>query len=346
MNKNNFPGGSRGAVNRAGARVREAQFDFNDARIIDDWRAAHRSVLNTFQAILRTRTKNSEIIVAQRHKRLTTIIDKLRRYNKMQLSRMDDVAGCRLIFKNINDLYEFRKKLHKSRFKHELKNDNDKYDYIKNPKYSGYRGVHDIYSYNVNSIPGEKFKGLLIEIQYRTIYQHTWATTVELVGFITANRPKFDKGDKRYLKILGLSSEIIARAYEDRYSCFEGLSDKQVVKEFATLDNELNFVRMLERLNASNAEYTKSKNMILIFSEDDELETRSYRDATDALKALFELERENTCRDIVLVKADTSEDIRIAFKNYFSDASEFLELINNGCNKLLGEQVLTVKVDL
>ena len=157
----------------------------DDIRILEEWRTAHRHVLNTFQSLLRNRTKDTDIVVAQRHKRKLTIIDKLKRYPKMRLARMDDVAGCRLIFKNLDELYKFRENMLNARFRHQLKNDVDKYDYIKSPKSTGYRGVHDVYSYNVNSPYGEQYKGLLIEIQYRTFDQHAWATAVEVVGSIT-----------------------------------------------------------------------------------------------------------------------------------------------------------------
>ena len=65
-----------------------------------------------------------------------------------------------------------------------------------------------------------------------------------------------------------------------------------------------------------------------------ELEVRNFRDATDALRALFELERSMPDRDIVLVRADTSEDVRIAFRNYFTDAREFVKLIDSACAKV------------
>ena len=42
----------------------------------------------------------------------------------MQLSRMDDVAGCRLIFQSVGELREFRTEFYNnSRFNHKLKND-------------------------------------------------------------------------------------------------------------------------------------------------------------------------------------------------------------------------------
>lgn len=97
-----FPGRSKSTVNRAGDNVRKDAATTEDLRVIDEWRAAHREVLNTFQAILRGRTRGTAISVAQRHKRKRTIFDKLDRFPGMLRSRMDDVAGCRLIF-NIHE---------------------------------------------------------------------------------------------------------------------------------------------------------------------------------------------------------------------------------------------------
>ena len=135
-----FPGGSKSRVNRAGQRVREGSANAEDLQVIDEWRAAHRAVLNTFKVNLIQRGRGKGIIFAQRHKRKRTIFNKLARFPSMNLSRMDDVAGCRLIFQSINELYSFRDQFHKARFKHKRRNadDKDKYDYIKNPKESGY----------------------------------------------------------------------------------------------------------------------------------------------------------------------------------------------------------------
>lgn len=339
-----YPGGSKERVRRAGNAVREGSATADDLAVIDLWRAAHRPVLNTFQAILRNRTRDTGVVVAQRHKRKRTIFDKLRRFKTMQLHRMDDVAGCRLIFKNIEELYAFRERFHSAHFNHKLKNEVDKYDYIKHPKpETGYRGVHDVYEYDVASEHGQKYKGLLIEIQYRTQVQHAWATCVEVVGFITESQPKFEEGDKRFQKILALASEIIARTFEGLKSAVPELSNVDLVKQFLQLDKELSFLALLRGLNSADSDISTNKNVILIFTEGANLETRSFRDATDALRALFELERENPGKDIVLVRADTSEEVRIAFKNYFTDAREFIDLIERGCQKLSGKKMLRAK---
>jgi putative GTP pyrophosphokinase len=331
-----YPGGSRSRVNRAGEAVRSGTESFLDFAVIEDWRAAHRGVLNTFQAILRNRTRGTNISVAQRHKRKRTIFDKLRRFPRMQLSRMDDVAGCRLIFKNIRQLYAFRSEFHKAHFNHKRRNEIDKYDYIKSPKPTGYRGVHDVYEYDVRSEVGKPLAGLYVEIQYRTLVQHAWATAVELIGFVTESQPKFQAGDKRYEDVMALASEILARAFEKLKGIYSDLEDREVVRRFLALDNKIGLLRTLRGLNAADNAVTENRNAILIFLPSGDLEVKTYRDATDALRALFELEKQHPEYDIVLVRADTSDEVRLAFKNYFSDARDFLKYVDDGCAKLSG----------
>lgn len=332
-----FPGGSKARVSRAGENIRNKVETADDLKVIEEWRAAHRGVLNTFQAILRTRTKDTDITVAQRHKRKNTIFDKLQRLPGMQLARMDDVAGCRLIFNSVNELYDFRNKFHKAKFNHKRRNEVDKYNYIMNPKDTGYRGIHDVYIYDVNSEAGKSLTGLYIEIQYRTLVQHAWATAVEVVGFITASQPKFQQGDKRYEYAMALASEILTRAHEGLKGPYPEKSDREILEEFLLLDNELSLLKTLRGLNQAKSEVSDKKNAILIFSDRGDLEIKSFRYATEALRVLLELEKQMPHNDIVLVRADSSEEVRIAFRNYFSDASEFIRLIDDACTNLRGD---------
>lgn len=247
---------------------------------------------------------------------------------------MDDVAGCRLIFQDIDSLYKFRNELHKAKFKHKMRNGIDKWDYIKKPKTTGYRGVHDVYEYDVNSENGAKYKGLMIELQYRTTAQHAWATCVEVIGFITSSQPKFEQGDNRYGRIFTYASEMIARTLEGRKSCFPDMGNEELLKSFLNLDKELGFMQLLRQLNAVNNDVSTNKNVILMFSEGGSLEVKTFRYATDAIRELFFLETDNPGKDIVLVRADRSDDVRIAFRNYFSDATEFIRLIEQCCASL------------
>lgn len=331
-----FPGGSKSRVNRAGENVRAGKATADDLAVIEEWRAAHRAVLNTIQAILRERARDAGAKVAQRHKRKRTIFDKLQRLPSMNLSRMDDVAGCRLIFKRTKDLYALRENFHRARFNHKRRNadEPDKYDYIKHPKLTGYRGVHDVYEYDVNSDVGKALTGLYIEIQYRTLVQHAWATAVEVIGFITESQPKFQQGDKRFEQAMALASEVLSRAHEGQRGPCPELADRDLVAGFLTAEREINLLATLRSLNAADKTVSAKRNAILIFSEGRPLEVKSYRDATEALANLFELEKQMPDRDIVLVRADTTDEIRLAFRNYFSDARDFIKLIEDGCAKL------------
>lgn len=334
-----YPGGSKSRVNRAGESVRAGTPSVEDMDVIEQWRTAHRGVLNTFQAILRERARGQGIAVAQRHKRKRTIFDKLQRLPQMHLSRMDDVAGCRLIFRSEKELRIFREKFLRARFKHRRRNDLDKYDYIKSPKETGYRRIHDVYEYDVNSDVGRALKGLNVEIQYRTLVQHSWATAVEVIGFITEHQPKFNRGDSRFKHAMALASEVLARAHEARTGPFPTSDNLDLVAEFIKLDADLGLLNMLRSLNATDSEVSNNRNFILIFSEGRQLEVRSFRDAPDALLALFELERSAPDKDVVLVRADTADEVRLAFKNYFSDARDFIQLVEDGCARLSGAKV-------
>jgi hypothetical protein len=136
---------------------------------------------------------------------------------------------------------------------------------------------------------------------------------------------------------MALASEIIARSAEGLESCYPEKSDTGLVHEFLELDGQIGLLSLLRSLNVADSHISAKRNVILMFSEKEILELKSFRDATEALRALFELEKENPGKDIVLVRAESSEDVRIAFKNYFSDSGEFIRLIESGCQKLLNK---------
>jgi ppGpp synthetase/RelA/SpoT-type nucleotidyltranferase len=154
MSRDIYPKNSKGAVNRAGEKLVKGDMTRTDIQIIENWRAAHNYVLNTFQASLRRRAKDSGARTpVQRIKRLETIQNKLKRFEKMQLARMHDIVGCRIVFDDLKQLQSYRKNFNRSRFRHKrrVKTDAngssvDAYDYISFPKFSGYRGIHDVLS--------------------------------------------------------------------------------------------------------------------------------------------------------------------------------------------------------
>jgi len=336
MSRQIFTQYSKTRVNKAGKAIRDGNADISDLLIIENWRASHTYILNTFQATLRNRIKGKRVIFAQRLKRRATIFDKLKRESEMSLSRMHDIAGCRLIFENIKFLESFRYDFHKAKFKHKRKNvDLDGYNYLKHPKNSGYRGIHDVYEYQ-GSETASKWNGLLIEIQYRTKYQHAWATAVEIAGSITENQPKFNRGDERHKEFFRLTSEMIARVFEKSNSCYKELSNKDLLRRFLKLENDIHLLRTLKGVNAVNTHIKNGKNIILVFSESGKsLKAHTYNSPVEALRKYFEFEKTaKGDEDIVLVRADSNKSIRNAFRNYFSDAKDFVIYINQCIREL------------
>ncbi len=76
-----------------------------------------------------------------------------------------------MVFGTFDELEAVRNSMHNARWRHSLTHETNRYDYIKNPKPTGYRGIHDVYEYNVNSVGGIPWNGLKVEIQYRTLPQ-------------------------------------------------------------------------------------------------------------------------------------------------------------------------------
>ena len=247
---------------------------------------------------------------------------------------MDDVAGCRLLFPSISELTNFRDDVHKSSFKHILRNAKNRYDYITSPKSSGYRGIHDIYSYNTTSVKTKHSNGLLIELQYRTSCQHAWATASELIGFFTDNEPKFERGNLEYQHVMRLASEIISRTCEGITSSLPEMSDNEVVEKFLGLDYKLRLMDMFRALNVANIVVKgPKKNAIFVF-DDGDLKVQEFDRVPAAWKALLDLEKDDYKKDIVFVCGDTPDAIRLSFTNYFSDARGFVEMIDDGCETL------------
>ena len=211
------PPSSKRQVNRAGAQIANGSETAEDLKCLDDWRAAHGYVLNTFQSMFRKhiqRSENKDISLVQRLKRRKTAVDKLRRKHKdgMRLIKdatsMQDYAGCRLVFNDNQSLMEFRNQFHEAlnsrSIDHYLKHDPNKFNYIESPKRSGYRGIHDILvhrprAHRRGDTTNQAWHGLVAEIQYRTKVQNSWATALEMADLIDNTRTKFDlEPNKRF----------------------------------------------------------------------------------------------------------------------------------------------------
>lgn len=163
---------------------------------LERWRRAHYVPLVSANNGLRSRARTAGVDaeVSQRLKRRATILDKLRREPTLDLSRMQDIGGCRAVVDSIDDLRRLEERLRNGRVPVA-----GSADYIVTPRESGYRGVHVVVEY----------QGRQIEIQLRTKVMHAWALAAENYSQLVGLNLKQD-GDHPVQLFLSTASEIMA----------------------------------------------------------------------------------------------------------------------------------------
>lgn len=186
--------------------------------VVSNYRAGFQKPLDKVTIQLRRFVgyEVDNVIVAQRLKRMPTIVNKLARQPTMDLTRMQDVGGCRAVLPNAAkvDAVLARIGMH---WKVERS-----YDYVTKPKPSGYRAVH------VSVVRDER----LIEIQLRTPGQQAWGEAVERAGARLRSSVKDGIGPEPILRYFRLLGQVIAleeageRVDDETMAEIEGLEEQ------------------------------------------------------------------------------------------------------------------------
>jgi hypothetical protein len=179
---------------------------------------------------------------------------------------------------------------------------------------------------------------MLVEIQYRTKVQHAWSTAVELAGLVTENNPKFDRGSDDFIQYFKLVSEIFSRVFEGEFSCFPDMGNDELLDKYMEYEGRTHILNLFSQLKRSDGGIDPTRSSILIFYYPNELndfeerlEVRSYESVNTAIQDYNRLELELAhVADIVLVGSRSGESIKSAYRNYFSDAEEFIQLLGEG----------------
>ena len=303
--------------------------------VINNWRSSHSFPLNTFQVGLRQKAKQVDrgYLIAQRIKRLSSIDLKLRRFKSMKLSQIQDIGGCRAIVQTVPKVDELVSIYRDSSFKHKLDHVDN---YIKNPRSSGYRGVHLIYRYY--SDRKETYNGLKIEVQLRSNLQHVWATAVETVGTFIRQALKSSQGEKEWLRFFELMGTAIAFGERTAPVPNTPTNRKELVAELRTYATRLDVSRRLrvygkaletiESPDLRNAHYfllhvdpNAGKVFITGFRGNELLV------ATDRYLAVERQIKDTPGAEAVLVSVESLASLRRAYPNYFLDTSFFILLV-------------------
>jgi hypothetical protein len=327
---------SRGQVDAAGRLLASGDGSVEDRNealeVINNWRAAHSFPLNTIQVGLRrlARGVDAHALIAQRLKRVPSILQKLRRFSHMKLSRMQDIGGCRAVVNTAADVRKIRLEYAKSRQQHEFIGEKD---YIATPKDSGYRGVHLIYRYESDRTPA--YNGRLIEIQLRSRLQHAWATAVETVGTFLQQSLKASEGSDQWLRFFAVTSSAFALV--ESAPVVPGTPDDQMLlrSEVASLANELQVRKKLSAFGQALkiAEDTKMKSaqyfLLSLMPAQSHLAVYGYKkqELERATSHYLEIEKSQTNTpgaQTVLVAVDSLSALKRAYPNYFLDTEVFL----------------------
>lgn len=341
MNNKNFkqtkwevPIYSKKQINNAGKLLPDTTLTLGDRKqildIINNWRASHAYPLQIITSNLRKNNPNA--IVVQRLKRLDSIVGKLERFPDMDLYRMEDLGGCRVIVDSLEDVYQTVDKYKHSRIRHQLIRERD---YIQNPKESGYRSYHMVYKFH--SETKETYnQNMRLEIQFRTKLQHMWATALETMGVYTKTALKASMGDEDILRFFVLVSSVFAKM-ENTPVCPGTTDDYNVlIREIRNIDNKLNIISRLSALSVAikftNEKYSKGKGYYLLRLDFDKkmLKVRAFQTSQIELatKSYDAIESVNNPKiDSVLVSATSFDSLKAAYPNYFSDISDFVDMM-------------------
>jgi putative GTP pyrophosphokinase len=244
---------SKSQINKAGKVLMQIDLfsqEYQDAlELANRWRACHAYPINTFQATLRTKIGNckGDVLVAQRLKRMPTIIDKLSRFPNMQITTMQDIAGIRAIFDDLSDVELIVSKyVDNKNFPHEFVGS---YNYISNPRdIDGYRSHHLVYKYHNKQKP--IYDGLRVEIQLRTKLQHIWATAVETMGTFLGQALKSKQGEKEWLDFFAMVSSAFSFVESTpQVPRFSHLSRQQTINEVAKMEQELGAIEKMKNFS-------------------------------------------------------------------------------------------------
>jgi hypothetical protein len=298
--------------------------------IAHNWRDSHGYPMNRFRATLNSQIKRhgSAGNAVARLKRMPSIRGKLIR-QQWPLDKIQDLAGCRAIVPSIRDAQKLIERMRELN-RHLLHKEDP---YIEQPKANGYRCHHMVYRYRGDG-DDEVFHDRRVEVQVRTWLQHTWATAVEAVGAYRTENMKGGEGSPHWLRLFTLMSAEFAAAE----NCPEPPGAPTVrsarVREILELDKQLSAADTLENI-AHAVKYTENIDpssepeyyQIVYDKKNRIVNVHPFYSAEAGARAYDEsevnAEKSQSGVTTVLVEADSIENLKAAYPNYFGDVQMF-----------------------
>jgi putative GTP pyrophosphokinase len=317
---------TKGEIDRLGDQIRQEGFELSEKTLEDlqRFRTSHKDSLAHVFQILCALSKQINIgsIVTYRIKRFESIIGKLYRHHDMRFSRMWDIAGCRCILKDDDEVYKLRDLIASNLTVRKV------YDYIENPQQDGYRSLHLFVS-----LPDDD---KVIEVQLRNIIDHNWATLVEITDLLFGTKLK-EYGDHNDLfkfhfllskkENLNMGDKLEIAGIIRKYKYIEKLSEVfsrnyiQVRQQWLAIENRSNFKFFLIEAN-----------------KDEVPKITSFSTFNDAEANYLSVYRTNQNANIVLTHLPKPkyDQISIAYSNYVLTYHSFLD----DCYSILEDAII------
>ena len=329
---------TRKEIDKAGrviASTTSDLLDYAEAVVkVDDWRKLHLPVIELLSGNISELLARNGIRVAfssQRLKRMTSIKEKLTRSSNMGLGGVQDIGGARFVFDDMDSLLQAKDCIAKATFP-DFSLDHDLYDYISQPKESGYRSIHFVYRY---SKPESDWDGMRVELQIRTKLQHDWATAVETAELISQSSLKASLGDQTWLDFFKLVSAIFARKENQPVNTsFKDMTEQQ----YCTLYNEMNNKhKFVDNLNAlvgvvnltEQQSFTGGYVLLVINYEEKRVRIRHFKqDEKDSANEQYSQIENRVNKEkeaVVLVAVSDVKELREAYSSYFLNSKEFID---------------------
>ena len=173
---------SKTQIDRLGDRLKEGDITEADLRLLDEYRRSFAEAYETVVGMIRNEVNLEP--TGRPAKSTTSISDKLRR-ERIRLTQIQDIAGCRLVVKDIQTQDEVVRSL-TGLFDHV-----STIDRRQKPSH-GYRAVHVIV----------KLEGKPVEIQVRSELQHIWAEMSEKLSDVVDPKIKYGGGNPTVTEFL------------------------------------------------------------------------------------------------------------------------------------------------
>lgn len=306
-----------GDINRLGVRIRECKnkhISDEDLDLLQAHRLSYTQPLfKVFQDLTQQKTKvQRTAIIAFRLKRISTIIDKVIRKPDMQLNRMWDIAGIRIIFDDENAV---RKMLQLIKDNYEIRGAIR--DRFSAPKKIGYKAIHIYIT--------EPLSGKVIEIQLRTLETHNWATLVEITDVLYGTRLKEEDYDSnpewgRFHQIVSSNNEL---EEEEANFLFETLDKHDFISKLADKFRKNSSIVKKQWQNVGS----RDKYFLIELTSDSVPKLSSYSDYEKAEADYFDTYKKDEGSLIVLasIHKPSFEQISIAYANYILSYHKFIK---------------------